>query len=255
MTGSLELRNKHYVSGGVKLATAFAFTLFIAFGLDLGSDIYLLFDESKRQELKAIKDGFIAAPAFRGFYEADDMDATINPGGALMFSGPMTYSIALPVYREHLVAGCYRPPEFPWYLQSWPWWAQFFVVPLFATVSSLCNLQPWKSVELFVMVLIACVGYIANKVADYLIFERSEVVSAIGAFSIGLLANLYSRVFGGTALTSMITGVLFLVPVSTTPSISSETITHTYLSLHSPVFPSLVVSQRKGARSRLDMRC
>jgi uncharacterized membrane protein YjjB (DUF3815 family) len=29
-----------------------------------------------------------------------------------------------------------------------------------------------------------------------------------------ILGNVYSRVFGGTAFTSMVTGVLFLVPVS-----------------------------------------
>lgn len=34
-----------------------------------------------------------------------------------------------------------------------------------------------------------------------------------------ILGNIYSRVFGGTAFTSMVPGVLFLVPVcSTTPS-------------------------------------
>lgn len=42
--------------------------------------------------------------------------------------------------------------------------------------------------------------------------SRSDVVSAIGAFVVGILGNLYSRIFGGTAFTSMVTGVLFLVP-------------------------------------------
>ena len=39
------------------------------------------------------------------------------------------------------------------------------------------------------------------------------MVSAIGAFTAGILGNLYSRKMGGTAFTSMVTGVLFLVPV------------------------------------------
>jgi len=38
-------------------------------------------------------------------------------------------------------------------------------------------------------------------------FSRSLLTSSI-------LGNIYSRVFGGTAFTSMVTGVLFLVPVS-----------------------------------------
>lgn len=43
---------------------------------------------------------------------------------------------------------------------------------------------------------------------------RTDIVSAVGAFVIGLLGNVYSRLVGGTAFTSMVTGVLFLVPVS-----------------------------------------
>jgi len=38
-------------------------------------------------------------------------------------------------------------------------------------------------------------------------------VSAIGAFVVGVLGNLYSRAFKGTAFTAMVTGILFLVPV------------------------------------------
>ena len=45
-------------------------------------------------------------------------------------------------------------------------------------------------------------------------FHNTVVVSAIGAFTVGLLGNMYSRKMGGTAFTSMVTGVLFLVPVS-----------------------------------------
>jgi len=47
---------------------------------------------------------------------------------------------------------------------------------------------------------------------SHYIFDRSDVVSAIGAFTVGLLGNVYSRRMGGTAFTSMVTGVLFLVP-------------------------------------------
>ena len=48
--------------------------------------------------------------------------------------------------------------------------------------------------------------------ANHYIFNRSDVVSCIGAFVVGLLGNMYSRVFRGTAFTAMVTGVLFLVP-------------------------------------------
>lgn len=193
---------------------ALIYTLFIGFGLNLGSDIFLLFDEPERQELKTVTDGKVAAVSLSGYFIADNTSLIINDYGAHMFSGKFTFSNVIPVQQDNIIVGCYRPPSFPWYLQSWPWWTQFFIVPLFATVSSLSNLQPLKSLELGVMVAIASIAYVANKVADHFIFQRSDVVSAIGAFVIGILGNVYSRRMGGTAFTSMVTGVLFLVPVS-----------------------------------------
>jgi len=50
--------------------------------------------------------------------------------------------------------------------------------------------------------------------ANRFIFNRSDVVSAIGAFTVGILGNVYARVFKATAFTTMVTGVGFLVPVS-----------------------------------------
>jgi len=109
--------------------------------------------------------------------------------------------------------GCFRPPENPWYIQPFPFWTQFVTVPLFSTLSSLSNLQPWHELDLVVMVVISCISFAANKAANHFIFNRSDIVSAIGAFAVGLLGNIYSRMFSGTAFTVMVTGVLFLVPV------------------------------------------
>ena len=86
----------------------------------------------------------------------------------------------------------------------------------------MANLQPWKgsknALNLLVMVIISSAAFATNKIANHFIFNRSDVVSAIGAFTAGILGNLYSRKMGGTAFTSMVTGVLFLVPVSREPS-------------------------------------
>lgn len=117
-------------------------------------------------------------------------------------------------HTADILDGCYRPPNFPWYLQPFPDWCAFIIVPVFSLLSSLANLQPFKSRQLPVMVIISCCSYASNKVANHYIFNRSDVVSAIGAFTVGLLGNIYSRKMGGTAFTSMVTGVLFLVPVS-----------------------------------------
>ena len=67
------------------------------------------------------------------------------------------------------------------------------------------------------MVIISCASFATNKVANQYIFNHSDVVSAIGAFTIGVLGNIWAKASGGSAFTSMVTGVLFLVPVSNIP--------------------------------------
>jgi uncharacterized membrane protein YjjB (DUF3815 family) len=69
------------------------------------------------------------------------------------------------------------------------------------------------------MVAFSCSAYAANKATSNLLPGRTDIVSAAGAFVIGLLGNIYSRLVRGTAFTSMVTGVLFLVPVSALPLI------------------------------------
>lgn len=44
--------------------------------------------------------------------------------------------------------------------------------------------------------------------------DRVYIVAGIGALTVGLFGNIYSRVLHGTAFTAMVTGILFLVPVS-----------------------------------------
>jgi hypothetical protein len=129
-------------------------------------------------------------------------------------NGTWTFAHAVIPHTSDIVDGCYRPQTAPWYLQPFPTYCAFVIVPIFSLLSSLANLQPFRSRQLPVMVVISCCSYASNKVANHYIFNRSDVVSAIGAFTVGLLGNVYSRRMGGTAFTSMVTGVLFLVPVS-----------------------------------------
>lgn len=133
--------------------------------------------------------------------------------------GTWTFSHAILPSQLDLYEGCYRPHSFAWYLQPFPTWTAFIIVPIFSTISSLANLQPFWSKQLPVMVIISCFSYASNKIANHYIFDRSDVVSAIGAFTVGLLGNVYSRRMGGTAFTSMVTGVLFLVPVSSSSNL------------------------------------
>jgi uncharacterized membrane protein YjjB (DUF3815 family) len=227
VSSSLELASKHIVCGSVKMVYALIYTLFLVcgvalkrsffcltvctkgFGLQIGSDLYLLFDRTSRQNLDTLAASLAETVVIAGSWMADNS----TTASELPLVGTFTFSHSIPLSDRSIVNGCYRPPSAPWYLQPFPFWTEFVIVPVFSILSSLANLQPIKSKQLPVMVIISCCSYASNKIANHYIFNRSDVVSAIGAFTVGLLGNIYSRKMGGTAFTSMVTGVLFLVPV------------------------------------------
>ncbi|KAJ8698312.1 pheromone-regulated protein prm10 [Pleurotus ostreatus] len=206
LSSSLELASKNILCGSVKMVYALIYTLFLGFGLQIGSDFYLLFDKSMRRNLDELALNISATATFAGTWISDNT-TNIVPG-----AGTWTFVNRVPLTQQNIHDGCFRLPNQPWYLQPFPYWTAFVIVPLFSILSSLANQQPWKSRQLPVMVVISCASYASNKVANHYIFNRSGVVSAIGAFTVGVLGNMYSRKMGGTAFTSMVTGVLFLVP-------------------------------------------
>lgn len=119
------------------------------------------------------------------------------------------------VYMDSFSAlGCYRPPDHAFWTQPFPWWTASFLVPLYCLCSSLSNLQDWRSPQLLVMVVFSMVSWTANRLTSYFLPGKSDIVSATGALVIGVLGNLYARIVGGPAFTTMVTGVMFLVPVS-----------------------------------------
>lgn len=133
-----------------------------------------------------------------------------------------------------LFLGCYRNPSWPWWRLPLPWWTLFILVPVYSLCSSLANLQAWRSIQLPIMVLFSCLAYAANRGANQLLSDRGDIVSSFGALVIGLCGNIYSRVIGGTAFTSMVTGVLFIVPVSLDDKrtcVLSLTHVHSYLTV------------------------
>jgi len=208
VSSSLELASKNILCGSVKMVYALIYTLFLGFGLQIGSDLYLLFDANTRHQLDSLNAAIARTVVYTGSFVIDNGTLTrpeLPSFGSFTFTNGSTLSM-------HMHEGCYRPPDYPWYLHPFPFWSQFITVPLFSILSSLSNLQPWREMDLVVMVVISCVSFAANKAANHFIFNRSDVVSAIGAFAVGLLGNIYSRMFGGTAFTVMVTGVLFLVP-------------------------------------------
>lgn len=209
LNSSLDLAYKNMMCGSIRLVYALVYTLFLGFGLRIGSDFYLLLDPSERRHLSMLAGEIDGKLVVNGTFFSDNSTRFDNTSPLF---GTWTFFNSTSSNQDHIFKGCERPPGSVWYLQVFPWWTQLFMVPIFAICSSMANLQPWKSKEMVVMVVIACVAWTANEVVGRYIKARSDYVSFVAAMVVGLIGNIYSRRMGGTAFTSMVTGVLFLVP-------------------------------------------
>ncbi|KAJ7225690.1 hypothetical protein GGX14DRAFT_348642 [Mycena pura] len=209
LISALELMSKNMFCGSVRIVYAIIYTLFLGFGLTIGSDLYLVVDHRARN---AYYSGPATAPTtytHGTFQMLNGSDPGVFISGVLGLTGRSYES-------EHIKKGCFRDPHWTWTRQPFPLWTAFFLVPLYTTSSSLSNLQSiftWNSrKQLAIMVFFSCCSYAANRAISDILPSRPDIVSATGAFVIGCLGNGYSRLLRGTAFTSMVTGVLFLVP-------------------------------------------
>ncbi|QRW20291.1 pheromone-regulated membrane protein [Rhizoctonia solani] len=175
LSSSLELASRSLVSGSVKMVYAIVYSLFLGFSLTIGSDLYYLVDQSARPRIAAGMANVTDSYDLPGIFTGDN--------GQVVFSGAFTFL---------------KPAA--------------SVTNTVNIISSMWKLQPFLSKQLPVMVFISCCSYAANKAANRYIFNRSDIVSAIGAFVTGILGNAYARIFRGTAYTAMVTAVGFLVP-------------------------------------------
>ncbi|PPQ63006.1 hypothetical protein CVT24_006112 [Panaeolus cyanescens] len=206
LISALELMSKNIFCGSVRVVYAIIYTLFLGFGLTIGSDFYLVLDRRAR---RAYYHGSMPDSLEYQHGSFNMLNGTTN---GTSISGVLALGRVVGPLAEHTIKGCLRDPSWPWWRQPLPWWTLFFLVPIYSTCSSLSNLQYWRSVQLPIMVAFSCCAYAANRAASLVLPGRTDIVSAAGAFVIGSLGNLYSRVVRGTAFTSMVTGVLFLVP-------------------------------------------
>nr|KIR47402.1 hypothetical protein I312_03163 [Cryptococcus bacillisporus CA1280] len=90
------------------------------------------------------------------------------------------------------------------------WWL-FLLVPIFAFSLAVWFRADWRSKDIVVMVFVACAGYVVNYFLSGQI-SQINVTSAVSAFAVGVLGNLYSRLGRGSAFPSMVCGILLLVP-------------------------------------------
>ncbi|KAG8834067.1 hypothetical protein FRC17_009630 [Serendipita sp. 399] len=207
LCSALELASKNIVNGSVRMIYAIIYSLFLGFGLTIGSDLYYILDPRAKRE--RLHEAMRATPTTTLHGRFISENSTAFPS----FEGSFTFANSTERYDSGgSTVQCFRDPAWPWYQQDFPFWTLFLLVPAFSLFSSSWNLQPLKSKQLPVMIIISCAAYAANTAANRYIYNRSDVVSAIGAFVVGILGNAYSRIFRGTAFQSMVIGVLFLVP-------------------------------------------
>ncbi|KAL4749573.1 hypothetical protein BDW72DRAFT_213990 [Aspergillus terricola var. indicus] len=86
----------------------------------------------------------------------------------------------------------------------------FPFVAVYCMIAALINQAKFRQIP--IMVCIGTAGYVTNYFSTQRLGSSSEVANTVGAFTIGLLANLYSRLWHGNAVSSTIPGIFTLVP-------------------------------------------
>ncbi|KAA1473295.1 DUF1212-domain-containing protein [Dentipellis sp. KUC8613] len=100
----------------------------------------------------------------------------------------------------------------PWYQQTPSLYWAFLTVPMFSLFLSLRNQAPWNKKEIIVCVLVSCIGWVTNHFTGTKFPNQNDISAAVGAFAVGIVANIYGRFFRGNAFVVMITGILFQLP-------------------------------------------
>lgn len=151
LCASLELQSHQIVAGSIRMVYAIIYSLFLGYGITVGTTIYGLMDSNANS------------------------NTTCPPSD---------------IQNQ--------------YLQRFP-----FVV---AMAFWLIVINKGKFRHAPVMVFIATTGYIVNYFSTRKIGSNSEVANTLGAFAIGVLGNLYSRIWHGHAATAILPGIFILVP-------------------------------------------
>jgi len=164
LCGSLEISSRSLVAGAVRLCFALMYSLFLAFGLAIGAELY---QEIVKKDIVGTSD-----------YTCSDSH---NPDG-------------------------------PWYQRTPSEYWAFLTVPSYSLFLSLRNQAPYNKKELLLLVAISSIGWVTNHFTSTKFPNQSDISAAVGAFAVGLVANLYGRFFNGNAFVVMITGILFQLP-------------------------------------------
>lgn len=152
LCSSLELQSHQIIAGSIRMVYAIIFSLFIGYGITVGTTIYGLMDPAAVSDIQCPKVG-----AFQN-----------------------------------------------------PYVARFPFVAVMTVWLLVINQGKWK--QLPPMTIIALTGYITNYFSTKKLGSNSQVANTVGAFTIGIMGNLYSRLWHGHAATAILPGIFILVP-------------------------------------------
>lgn len=86
----------------------------------------------------------------------------------------------------------------------------FIFVPFFVVCISMLYQAKWRQMP--VMAIVAFVGYLVNYFSSLKFVASPQIASTLGALSVGVLANLYSRLRHGVAAATLIPAIFTQVP-------------------------------------------
>lgn len=156
--------------------------------MTIGSDLFYLVDPPAYRAASAILTygTETISGAFTSLPSPTDSLLSSAPD---VWNGTFTFvnttSAQLISARTFTSLACPREADWPWWRQAMPEMYLVGLVPLYSFLTALWLYQPLRSKELPVMVFISSAGFFANNMAARWIWNRDDVVSAIGAFVIG----------------------------------------------------------------------
>ncbi|CAL1695460.1 unnamed protein product [Somion occarium] len=83
LSSSLELASKNIICGSVKMVYALIYTLFLGFGLQIGSDVYLLLDRGARRDLADMAKRVLDTVKITGAFASDNSRENISRAAAI----------------------------------------------------------------------------------------------------------------------------------------------------------------------------
>ncbi|GAA6034662.1 hypothetical protein JCM8097_001104 [Rhodosporidiobolus ruineniae] len=100
----------------------------------------------------------------------------------------------------------------PWYRATIPRWWYFLTIPCFLFSIGVTNGQPMLKRDTLAMVVIGCAGFATNFFSGWAFVNQPAITSALGAFVVGVLGNVWSRMTRESAFVVMIVGLFVQLP-------------------------------------------